>query len=523
MPNRKFPVLGTSVPPMLGRDAIMRKMLSALTKSVPDHLQVVGPRFAGKTVLLHELVRRLQEIGTPYTAVLLWDLGHQTPETDELFMQRLVRELATALATNHGDYAEVLKSTEDKPYDCIVEVLEALKDEQAKVLAIMDGFDKPLSSGKLTRNLWDQLRELALKPSLRLVTSSRRTLRDLIRDSETLTSPLWGIFEPSPIRVGCFDENDLDAVLRQLPDLQLTKGAQTELWNASNGFPVIMIEALNALCVLVRAGEVNPDNVRAACEEAFPSLRDIVDLLWTDCSSSSQDLLRLVLEKGTLACAGIAHADTVTLVERGFVHQVGNNLQRPNRLLEKYLGEQPNEGSALARLFGAPEAYQQNLKGVLERRIAQIKGMNETLRRYLDRGTEDLPDHPNIFLTNVRGIVNQAFELIWSAELAGRRIPSDWIAVWKYNQEPRVEDLQTTFPQGRQRVRLLQLMTGTERSKACAKHLTKGTYELMNAAHAFGDFGQHQEGAPIDYGTGYVALHLCIELAAALTRELPSQ
>jgi hypothetical protein len=60
------------------------------------------------------------------------------------------------------------------------------------------------------------------------------------------------------------------------------------------------------------------------------------------------------------------------------------------------------------------------------------------------------------------------------------------------------------------------------------KSLLRSSYEsaepaISNAAHAFGDFGQHQEGAPIDYGTGYVALHLCIELAAALTRELPSQ
>ena len=102
-------------------------------------------------------------------------------------------------------------------------------------------------------------------------------------------------------------------------------------------------------------------------------------------------------------------------------------------------------------------------------------------------------------------------------------IPSGWISIWKYNQEPRVEDLQTTFPQGRQRVRLLQLMTGTERSKACAKHVTKATYELMNAAYAFGDFGQHQDGAAIDSCTAYAVLLLCIELAAALARELPTK
>jgi len=212
-----------------------------------------------------------------------------------------------------------------------------------------------------------------------------------------------------------------------------------------------------------------------------------------------------------------------SVTERGFVHQVGNRLERPNRLLEKYLNEQPNETGAFARLFGAAESYLKKFRGVLERRIAHIDGMDETLRRYLISGAKELPDHPDVFLTNVRGIVNKAFELIWSAELEGRRIPSEWISTWKYNQEPRVEDLQTSFPQGRQRVRLLQLMTGTERSNRCAKHITKSTYELMNAAYAFGDFGQHQEDAIIDPSTAYAVLHLCIELAAALTRELPTK
>jgi hypothetical protein len=134
-----------------------------------------------------------------------------------------------------------------------------------------------------------------------------------------------------------------------------------------------------------------------------------------------------------------------------------------------------------------------------------------------------LPDHPEIFLTHVRGIVNQAFELIWRAELEEKKIPSEWMATWKYNQERGVEDWQTAFPQGVHRVRLLNLMTGTQSSNPCAKHVTKSTYVLMNAAHAFGEFGQHQEGAPVDSGTAYAALHLCIELSAALARELPTE
>lgn len=521
MPDTQFPILGTAVPPMLGREAILQRMMGALTKATPDHLQVVGPRFAGKTVLLHELAARLRQADSPYSAVLLWDLGHQTPGTDAFFMQRLACELSAALRGSHTYYADHLKASQDNPYQDIAEVLDALKDEGVKVLVIMDGFDKPLSNGQLTRNLWDQLRELALKPSLRLVTASRRTLRDLIRNPEAQTSDFWNIFEPNPVRVGCFDENDLAAVLEKMPEWQLVAGAQTELWNASNGFPVLMLGVLNAVCVLGEAGVVSPVAMKAACESTFPTVRDKLDALWIDCPPSSQDLLRRVLDENSVARAGIATADAETLIERGFVQAVANKLQRPSRLLERYLEEQPHEGNALVRLFGTDDTYRKNLKGVLERRIGQVGDIDPTLKRYLERGTEELPGHPDIFLSNVRGIVNQAFELIWKAEMPGRRIPSEWMAVWKRNDERRLDEWETTFPQGVHRVRLLNLMTGTERSARCAKHITKGTFVLMNAVHAFGDFGQHQEGAPIDPGMAYAVLHLCVELSAALARELP--
>jgi hypothetical protein len=89
--------------------------------------------------------------------------------------------------------------------------------------------------------------------------------------------------------------------------------------------------------------------------------------------------------------------------------------------------------------------------------------------------------------------------------------------------QARVTEWETTFPQGAQRLRLLSYMTGTPSSVPCAKYVTKATYVLINAVHAFADFGQHQEGVPVEPGTAYAALHLCIELAASLVRELGKQ
>jgi hypothetical protein len=492
-----------------------------LSKAMPDNLQMVGPQFVGKTVILRALANQLGGQGAPFSAVLFWDLGHQTPATDEAFMHQFADELAVALQEHHPDYATYLKAATGNAYPEIAEILDLMKDEGAKVLVIMDGFDKPLSNGQLTRNLWDQLRELALKPSLCLVTGSRRTLRELIRNPEAQTSDFWNVFNTEPVRVACFNEDDLTAALGQLRGLQLAAGARTELWNATNGAPVLMLGVLNSVHAHNTAGTVSQGDMLAACDDAYPSLSDTIDAAWAGCSSSAQDLMRQVLATGAAAVSGSNKADAESLAERGFIRLAANKVEKPSRLVQSYLEGQLADGSSLAYLFGSPAAFHKNLKGALERRIAQIPNIDPTLKRYLEHGVDDLPGHPDVFLGNIRGIVNQVFEMIWAAEIPDRRIPSGWMSVWKRNGERRVNEWETTFPQGVHRVRLLNLMTGTDRSARCAGYVTRTTYVLVNAAQAFGDFGQHQEGAPIDAGSAYAAFHLCIELAAAVSRELP--
>jgi hypothetical protein len=97
------------------------------------------------------------------------------------------------------------------------------------------------------------------------------------------------------------------------------------------------------------------------------------------------------------------------------------------------------------------------------------------------------------------------------------------MSVWLNNGEHRVDEWKTTFPQGFQRVRLLKLMTGSELSAPCAQFITKQSYVLMNAVHGFGDFGQHQDGAAVSVGSGYAALHLCLELALSLNNDFMKQ
>jgi hypothetical protein len=506
---------------MIGRGEIMREILAGLTKPVPDHLQLVGPRFSGKTVILHELVRRMREPSSPYIAVIFWDLGHQTPATDEAFMLRLARELSTALEPHDPAYATHLANPQGDPYHVVAEVLDLLDSE--KVLLVMDGFDKPLAYGKLTRNLWDQFRELAGKPSLRLVTASRRKLSDLVRSPDAQTSDFWNIFL-DPIRVGCFEENEIADILASSPGGRLSSAAQTAIWSATNGSPLFVLEILNCLPSDARAQEVKADIAILACENAFPRVTAHMEMVWSDCPQSSQDLARRLIKEKIVSRKGIAKSDIGALVENGFARETGDKIQCPSGFLCKFLNDRPDEGNALILLFGDEIAYRENFKEVMARRLAQLKNVDSDLRRYLLRSIEDLPEHPEVFLTNIRGIVDRAFELIWRAELSTKKIPDEWLAIWKHNSKDSVPDAwHSTFPQGGQRLQLLNLMTGNEKNKRCAKYVTKNTHALISAAHTFGNIGQHQEGVSIDLGTAYSALHICIELAASVTRELPQE
>lgn len=111
----------------MGRKVALRRLTSALTKATPDHLQIVGARFAGKTVLLHTLAEIMRRPGAPYAAVMAWDLGHQTPDSDKEFLLTLRDRMAEAIDPIKKDYAAHLRSVEERPYGELCEVFDPLR------------------------------------------------------------------------------------------------------------------------------------------------------------------------------------------------------------------------------------------------------------------------------------------------------------------------------------------------------------------------------------------------------------
>lgn len=518
MISRKFPVTGNESR-LIGRLNILDEILTAINKPVPDHIQVVGPRYSGKTVVLEKLKEIVSSDGsTEYSCVLLWDLGHSTPKNDLEFLSQFAANLSDAIKDKFSEYAEHLKASEDTFQQDIAEVLELLNDE-AKILVIFDGFDKALSSDKLTRNLWDQLRELAQNKSLTLITASRKSLRELIRNPDAQTSDFWNIFLSTPIRVDCFDENEIADILTDYCQVEFDKGALTELYNATNGTPVVLLEVLNYLLHEHDGNKITNALVQEAVSCSFESNQNFIDDLWHDCSPSTQDIIRLLVEESEIQ--GACQSDKTSIVEKGFARASGSKLIKPSRLLQSYLDGLANEKGAIDRLFSSEEAFAQNFNHVLSKRLSQISNIDHELNRYLQRSLEDLPNHPSVCLSGIRGILDKCFDIIWNAEFGGKVVPDGHFDTWNYHKEHEsLQDFKTSFPQGAKRLKLLKALTTPERSNPLAKVVSKSTYVAINALYPFGDFGQHQEGENISLQMVYSTIFLAVELVASLQNDL---
>lgn len=527
MSRPRFPILGTEIPPMLGRQDIMEQLCKDLTKKTPSHLSLVGPRFAGKSVILRALEERMLDSGTPYCAVIAWDLGHQTPRSDEEFIKLLTRRLGEGLLKAKPDLGEYLLQ-EGAGYDEVRDVIRSLNRSGHLVLMIWDGFDKPLSMGTLTRNLWDNLLDLCRTPSLRLVTSTRKELHKLIRDEKSVSSDFWGIFD-GVVRITTFNDADIDMILALLPEFTFQSGAKTELRNWSGGFPPLLLEILNRIISSRGRGNVDNDMVHRAAHDASEKLSALLATLWADCPARAQDLYAILVARRELSFSEAGKEERTALVEKGFAEESGSRLRFACRLLEKHIkGAGPDAGS-MARLFGSWEDYCTNIRSLLERRLAHISPFDERLYRYVELSISHLPRDPELSLNSLTDIEERSLDLIWQREFGNdRSIPHEIIAYWTTSPRDRnkfikgmMEDNSWEVPSERgPQLGLLQLLTGSLFGfDSKAKVTSKDTYALVNAIHCYRNRTEHRDGQKIDVGIAVAALMTCLELLASLDNE----
>lgn len=520
-----FPLCPPHVPPMIGRARLFKRMVGDLTKLTPQSLSLVGPRFFGKSVVLSALAQD-PRVTDAYCCVVQWDLGHQIPQSDEEFIAAMRKKLSMALVGKNDDIAKhLVKDTAG--YDELFESFELLETENRRVLMLWDGVDATIRSGKLTRNLWDNLLAVGKKDSLTLVTSSRRKLQELIRDAPSVSSEFWLLFDP--VRVDIMSEEDVNAFLEKAPNYNFQLGANKELVNWTGGIPPLVVWLLNQVFAGNPPGAITPNSVNDAARNPDDKCSGILDHLWSDCSAPTADLYRHIVEAGQLDYGGLPKQERVALIDVGLIVQHNGKAGSACRLMETHIGGTNPEFGALARMFGSWDSYRANIRGILERRIAQIPHFDETLFHMVERAIEDLPEHPDTSLNNLSHIEDHALDLIWTKELGTDRcLATDVISYWTQSPRdknklirPMMDDDHWEIPgdRGRQ-LTVLQYLTGSHQdfSQNMAKYVTKDTYVLLNAIHSFRNRSQHSGGQSIDLGVAVSALMLCIELLACLSR-----
>ena len=518
MSDSPYQTFGTGTPPMLGRERLFEELCRHLTKLTPDHVCVVGPRSFGKSVLLNHLASHFKDKGDHYVTSSYWDIRHDIPVTDDEFRRCFAKQIKDALAPVQPELADYLELEDDNLQDLLHLVFEEMKSNGLRLIAILDGFDHILSrKSAITRNLWDQMRDLGQMTSLRFVTGSRRRLRELCRTEDSQTSDFWRIFY-GPVPVGCFEENDWSGFLNpfKLRGVTFDSSARKEIDNWTGGVPVLAAALAERLFSEVSDGvTLSKPHVDTIAETMVEEGLEVLADLWDDCQTElKSDLVELA--DRDIPLSEVPDQRRRDLQLRGFARLSRNKLQSSCRFMARYAQQQASEVANLNRLFGNVERFNSNIQSLLELRLAQVRGADPKLKSYVEKAIRDLHPEPTESLGWARPIALCALDLIWKAELPADKslphnwkFPSDWESIKGGH-----------LPERRYHCGILNIITGTDKYPRVSEFVKKPTYLFVQHLYSVGNFGQHMEENTVSMPIAATFCLSAISLCESLARDL---
>ena len=368
MNGNPYYVLGTTIPPMLGRQRLFEQLLRQLTKASPDHVSVVGPCHYGKSVVLQHLATQFLPGQGDYVTGAYWDLRHNTPDSDTTFLKGFASVLKDALKQAQHELAEYVDVTGTTLRDEVALVLNDLAKEKKRLLVVMDGFDHVLTKTGISRNTWDTLRSFAQTTSLRVVTGSRNKLRELCRTDDSVTSDFWEVFHPNPLRVGHFEDHDWDGVLEPFTTrgIQFDGSVLKQTANWTGGIPVLATSLLHLAFESAMDGAtlLKPDIDQFAATIA-EECGDMIADLWDDCTAEMQTDLADLYSRRELPLSEVNDVRRREMELRGLAKTVGTSLKPGSMLVATYAQQQSTGLESLRRLFGDSERFSKNSRSML--------------------------------------------------------------------------------------------------------------------------------------------------------------
>ena len=502
----------------------MGRIDNHLRKPSPEHVSVVGPAHYGKSVLLRHVASSYGAGAGGYVAVSYVDLRHPVPTSDRDFMRRLATEIKTVLQAAQSPLADWIE--EEAGHEELGAVLDELHNEGGRLLAVLDGFDYALAGTGLTRNLWDQLRTLAQRSSLRLVTGSRKPLRETCRTEESRTSDFWEIFYDTPVRVGALDNGDLEAFLQPLLDTGcgLDEPARKEVANWTGGVPLLVVALLQKLWEDHRGKRCSKPEIDQAVVTVLAGRRQLLDALWEDCDDELRSDLD-AMSRGDVPLAELADRRRRTLLDRGFGRESRNRMRGSCRLMQRHAQDQAPAVADLKRLLGTAAGFGANVQSLLKLRLDQVSEgtVDEDLCELISLAIRDLAPVPERALIWVRNIAERALQVVWEAEQLprDRTLPTEWTAGWDSDDVHYPRDQGNRPLASGQQCNVLRLATGTDRTTRRTRYLTKPTFLLLDHLQSVGNFGQHRADAPeVTVGFAAAVLSSAISLVECLARDL---
>lgn len=533
--NPPYQVMGPTVPKMLGRRRLIDQIERHILKPSPDHVQIVGPTLFGKSVLLADLAGRHEAGNTHYVAAAYADLRHSPPADDAALRRRFAETVKTALMRSIPEVADYIDLADGGLHELLDLTFQELEKQNARLLVVLDGFDHVLSGSGITRTLWDQLRSLAQKSSLRLVTGSRQPLRELCRTEESRSSDFWEIFYDTPINVGPFAEDDWDDVLAPLTVRRVVveSSARKELINWTGGVPVLVAALLLRLANSTRDGQtVAKSDVDLAAKDMLDHPPAHLQQLWDDCGVELRgDLAALAGSDGVLL-SELSVPRQRALDGRGYGAHSGNRMRSACRLMARYAQEQGPAVADLKRLFGTKDEYLASIGGFLELRVCHLvsQGADPQLVTYLRHSIRDVSGAPEMSLVAIRSLVQRSLQLIWAKELGTSRIlPDDWLTEWQHGgAKARWLDGGKRLPSADgEQVHVLDLLTGKKIGfnfiERKSRALTRPTFLLLDSLQSIGDFGQHLKDyadCPPTTDFAVAVITVAIEFVSSLASDL---
>ena len=506
---------------MLGREKLFEELRRHLTKPTPDHMCVVGPPLFGKSVLLNHLASQFKVRNEYYVTSLYWDLRHGTPKTDDEFRHNFAKRVKTALEPTQPDLAEYLEIEDEELRDILHLVFDDMVSKDIRFLAVLDGFDHVLAGSGITRNLWDDMRVLGQKTSLRLVTGSRSRLRELCKSEDSRTSDFWEMFYDTPLQVGCFKKDDWSGFLAPVTSkgVQLQSSALKEFINWTGGVPVLAAALAERLLAGSRADEsLSKSDIDLYAEELVEERQGLLAALWDDCSIELRSDLAQI-SKNVVSLTEVPDHRSRNLQLRGFARTSKNKLRSSCRLMSRFARQQADEVTNLQRLFGNGERFEQNIRSLLELRVAQVERADSELVSHVEYAIRDLRPDPAKSVIWMRSIAERALDVIWQKELPlDRSLPEDWKkSIWETQAFNSIEQL----PRRRgQQCGILRIVTGTVEHAPVSKYVTKPTYLLLDHLQSVGDFGQHQDDNMISVSSAAAYCLSAISLCESLAQDL---